>query len=461
MLMVLYLLGMSAKEHAIVLPALLVAIDFAQGRTGLSRVQLTAYARQVAILLVGLACMALAFLLARQAVLGSIIGDDANPAFPYLSGDNRIWNALRAWPEFYRLLVFPLDLSADYSPGVILPVEGPTPMALMGGMLLLFTVALAWFGLSSSMMGLAAMWLLIAILPVSNLVFPIGVLVAERALYLPSIAISIALAAGALRLLGSRPAMRSVRSIGIVAAGVVVLLALRTAIRNPVWRSTASVQESVIRSHPESYRAQWNAAVGALGEGDVRRAEYHFLLGYRLYGEDAVFVAQIGNFYLGRGDFDNALRYLQEARALYPEFPRAQIYSAYVFNRTGRPDSALVLLDQIKLASVDWQLNRNVIQFEQGRALDGLGRHAEAVAIWATYAPRAGDREWLYHALSARSLAWGRWPDRAREALDSAGSAAHDTQDSAVTDSLSILMANGCLTSRSCDADPLAGILGW
>lgn len=460
-LIVLYLVGMAAKEHAIVLPGLLVALDFAQGRAGLSRDKLGRYAREITILLGALASTAVLFLLARQVVLGSIIGVDANPAFPYLSGDSRLWNALRAWPEFYRLLVLPLDLSADYSPGVILPVESLTPMTLAGGMLLLLTIALACFVASGSLVGLAATWLLVAILPVSNLLFPIGVLVAERALYLPSVATSVAAAAAALYLLGSSPSDRHVRNAAIAAAAVFLLLGIRTAVRNPVWMSTDSVQESVIRSHPESYRAQWNAAVDALRKGDGARAEYHFLLGYRIYREDAVFVSQVGNFYLGRGDFSVALRYLQEARALYPQFPRAQIYSAYVFNRIGKPDSALALLGQIPPGSLDMQVNRNTIEFEQGRALDALGRHDEAVAIWTTYAPRANQNAWLYHALRARSLAWGGHFLLARDALADAAAAANDDRSRAITDSLAKVMTDGCLASRPCDADPLPGMVGW
>ncbi len=457
----LYLFGMAAKENAIVLPALLVALDFARGRAGLSREELRRYGGEIALLLGALASAAVLFLLARQAVLGSIIGVDANPAFPYLSGDSRLWNALRAWPEFYRLLVLPLDLSADYSPGVILPVDHPTPMALAGGLLLLLTIALAGFVLSGSLVGLAATWLLVAILPVSNLLFPIGVLVAERALYLPSVAMSIAVAAGALHLLASPPNNQHVRTAAMVAGAVLILLGIRTAVRNPVWMSTESVQQSVIRSHPESYRAQWNAAVLALREGDGARAEYHFLLGYRIYRQDAVFVSQLGNFYLGRGDFTVALRYLREARALYPQFPRAQIYSAYVFNRTGSPDSALALLDQIPPGSLDMRVNRNTIEFEQGRALDALGRHDEAAAIWTTYAPRAGQKAWLYHALRARSLAWGGRPLLARRALADAAAAANDDGSRAVTDSLATVMTSSCLASRPCDADPLSEVVGW
>ena len=34
-----------------------------------------------------------------------------------------VLTALRAWPEYVRLLFFPKDLSNDYSPAIILPVE--------------------------------------------------------------------------------------------------------------------------------------------------------------------------------------------------------------------------------------------------------------------------------------------------------------------------------------------------
>ena len=156
----LYAAAMLAKESAIVLPALLVAVDLAHERRRGSRTSLIAYARAISPAILLLAPLAIAFLGLRVYVLGSVAGTDAAPWLPFLREDGRVFVALRAWQEYVRLLFWPMDLSADYSPGVILPVTSITPAVLAGAGFLaatvIFTLALprlrcrpaaAWFRL--------------------------------------------------------------------------------------------------------------------------------------------------------------------------------------------------------------------------------------------------------------------------------------------------------------------------
>ena len=85
----------------------------------------------------------------------------------------------------------------------------------------------------------------IALFPVSNLVVPVGVLLAERALYLPSA--GLVLAAGAwLKDLETRR-LAVVLSLLVVAGGV------RTALRVPVWRDTRAMIGSELEDSPRSF----------------------------------------------------------------------------------------------------------------------------------------------------------------------------------------------------------------
>ena len=187
-----YAVGLFSKESAIVAPALLVALDFADRRIQLSRAGLRAYVRSVAPLMAVLVGVAALYLGARYLVIGSLGGGEVAPSMPFLARDH-FWMGLRTWPEYARLLIFPQDLSADYSPGVILPVHGWTPETLLGAGLLLGIVALAALTPWRPRIGLPAAWFLLSVLIVSNLFFPIGVILAERTLYLPSVALAIAL----------------------------------------------------------------------------------------------------------------------------------------------------------------------------------------------------------------------------------------------------------------------------
>src|SRR5207245_2493071 len=103
-----------------------------------------------------------------------------------------------ALADVARLLVFPLTLRVDYSPAerTLVPTLldyrfalGVLCIAAWGGLLWL-----TWRrGRRVEAFGLG--WIAIALFPVSNLVVPVGVLLAERALYLPSA--GLVLAAGA------------------------------------------------------------------------------------------------------------------------------------------------------------------------------------------------------------------------------------------------------------------------
>ena len=177
-------------------------------------------------------------------------------------GVPRIWTVAGIWTHYVRLMVFPLDLSADYSPNV-LPVElGWHALNLAGVILALAFLAMAWLTFrdrklgegsnSARLVGFGVMWFIITISPISNVFFLAGVLLAERTLYLPSVG-AVAVAGWLLaRLLRARP-----RFGWVVTAGVVILMGARTWNRTPTWAHTGTVFETMLRDNPQSGRSQW------------------------------------------------------------------------------------------------------------------------------------------------------------------------------------------------------------
>lgn len=156
--------------------------------------------------------------------------------------------AVATLADLTRLMVFPLTLRADYSPDERTLVTSPADPRFVTGLACVLVwgglLVLAWRrGRRLEAFGLG--WIGIAFLPVANLVFPAGFLVAERTLYLPSV--GLALAAGAW--LARWPARwRLATTTTLVLAG-----ALRTALRAPVWRDNTTVTLSVLEDSPRSY----------------------------------------------------------------------------------------------------------------------------------------------------------------------------------------------------------------
>jgi hypothetical protein len=75
--------------------------------------------------------------------------------------------------------------------------------------------------------------------------FPVGVLVAERTLYLPSVGLVVAVGAW----LGERAPQR----VRVAVAGLVLAGGIRTALRVPVWRDVNTVVMSELEDSPRSY----------------------------------------------------------------------------------------------------------------------------------------------------------------------------------------------------------------
>lgn len=395
-----YAAALLAKEHAAVLPGLLVLLDFAQRRVELTRAGLKRYAGAVFFLLGILSAVLLAYITMRVHVLGSFGGSDVAPGLPFLKGDDRVLNAFRAWPEYMRLLFVPLDLSVNYAPGVILPVDSLTPMVLLGIMLLLVTIGLMIATPWAPRAGLAAGWFFITILPVSNLLFPIGVLVAERTLYLPSLAACFVAGYAWEALLQSTD--RAKRRAGYIAAAVVVLVfGVRTYVRNPDWKTLHSVWRSLSRDHPESYMSQWVFAVTAVANGRPDFAEQHWRMAHRIWPDDARFLGEFGGFYLDHKRYADALPLLERSRDLAPWAPRSHEVLAYANLLAGRPAEAQAIVrEAMRMEGAQLVLDLSIL----AATYDELGDYNRAAGAWraAAHAPSGGF--WLLYANAARAL---------------------------------------------------------
>ena len=234
-------LGLLCKENAAVLPAL-VAWGWMTGLSRPSRRRVVAFAASWLVIGVAYAVLRLHVLgpYARFQVVG--------PIFLGQSPVTIRLTAVAALADVARLLVWPLHLRADYSPAERTLVQSPGDLRFVAGMVCLVVwgalLVLAWRrGRRLEAFGLG--WVGIAFLPVANLVFPAGFLLAERTLYLPSVGLALAA--------GSWLARVPVRYRLVPVTTLVLLGGVRTAFRVPVWRDNATVTLSILEDSPRSY----------------------------------------------------------------------------------------------------------------------------------------------------------------------------------------------------------------
>jgi hypothetical protein len=219
----------------------------------------------------------------RWAVLHPYVGFNAvAPVFLEESAVTQRLTAVAALADVARLLLLPAHLAADYSPDQRTAVRAPLdPRFLLGLACAALWAALVVLarrrGRRVESFGLG--WIGIALLPVANLLVPIGILVAERTLYLPSA--GLALAAGAW--LRDLPRRRLALLLGFV----VVAGGARTAVRVPVWRDSRTATLSLLEDAPRSYRSWDYAGWQFLLAGHAERALEAFLRAGSIYPRDA------------------------------------------------------------------------------------------------------------------------------------------------------------------------------
>ena len=390
----LYAAACLTKESAITLPGVVVLLDGCRRDLRLSG--LGDYLRRRRNLFLGLAGVASAVLAGRLAVLGSVAKPFAPLGAEILAqeGVARIWTVLGTWPEIFRLLFFPADLSSDYTPEVVSVHLGWAPQNVLGlvlGLSALIMALVSWRAgrlstrrLSARLLGFGVVWFVITAAPTSNLVFLTGVLLAERTLYLPSVGF----VAGVAWLVAS---FHRTRPVAAIALAVLCLgsMSYRTVLRNPTWRDNLTVFSTMVAEHPESGRAQWVA--GDLHYRHGRDAEG--MIAYRraigMVGGHYTLVVEIGRSLIAHGEERVGEFLLRHAWEERPEFPLAPSILTPLYDRQQRwPEAEAAARGALARDST------NAVQAHLlARALAAQGRLDEAIEA-RELAIELGENRW-------------------------------------------------------------------
>ena len=254
---ILYLVALLLKESAAVLPGLLFLMDWLVVRRGrLPRIGAYCfYAVPLAV-----------YLVARVMVVGA-----GTPAVQEVmlaaSTSQRLLYASETMLRYLGQLVFPLQLCAEYADYTNLIRTTLTDSVVLASLLTWSGCVLIaiWLVRRRQYTLLFAMtWFFLTLIPVSNLIIPIGTIRADRLLFLPSLGFVLILAH-----FGAGLARRSRWPAVVLTTLVLSLYAWRTFERNRDWRSEETLWTVTVRDNPGS-------AVAWLGLGQVHEARAEF-----------------------------------------------------------------------------------------------------------------------------------------------------------------------------------------
>jgi hypothetical protein len=358
----LYLLSCFTKENGLILPALLLLTEF----TLLPATEpFASRLRRLAPLFGVLLVVGAGYLATRSAVVGGVIGEYPHPAIRGVSFGSRVLTMLGVVPQWWRLLLVPWHLQADYMP---LELDRATGLGAAQVLGLLVVAGWGWAAWRArrrcpvTTFGLG--WVAVAVLPVSNILVPTGILLAERTLFLASVGACLAIGGVAPWLAELvRAAPRRERLVaGAILGAVLLLWTGRSMTRARVWRNDQVLVHQTVLDAPLSYRAHAVRGRILFEEGNPALGEQEYQTAIRLYPHDPNVFAGLARHYREAGHCAPAIQLFRRALELAPNMPHARSLYIDCLARTGdSAGAAAALAEKVRRGDPDTSLVRSRI----------------------------------------------------------------------------------------------------
>ncbi len=318
--MILYILSMLTRESGIVLPILILAWCALVPRA--DRPGDRSSFRQSLVRLAPFFAVACGYILWHIHVLGKVGQLPPHGGSLFTHG----LVAIRTTAEYIRMAFAPIALTIKHIPPPLKELYGPST-----GVALCAIILAIYFPLRlrrrSWLYPLGMAWFFITLFPVMN-ILPIQTYVNERLLYAPIIGFAIFATQGAFDL----GAIFRRRRIAIaLLLCLVALYSIRTVIRNRDWAGPIPLWESVARENPASNEAMYNLGAEYFKLGNVDEAVRYYLEGMRGNNKAGMFsMVNLSLILRDRGQIKEATFINNEAIKLYPEGAGAYINQAWI-----------------------------------------------------------------------------------------------------------------------------------
>ena len=256
-LVLLYAIAALYRETGLIFPLLLLAAECTVLSNPRERER---GSRGIRPLYLGLGLVAALVLAARSLVLaGDVVGTVPAEALARSGLAGRALTMLGVVPTWLRLLVWPAALQADYGPNEIVAASGWGAAQWAGALIIAGWAAgvLSWRRKSPGL-AFGLLWTAVALLPVSNVLVPTGILLAERTLLLASAGAVLTAGATLAEIWGNpeAPMARMLRWPVAAALGVLLLLGvLRSRSRSRDWTDQKTLLQQTVLDAPRSYGA--------------------------------------------------------------------------------------------------------------------------------------------------------------------------------------------------------------
>ncbi|XP_026058254.1 transmembrane and TPR repeat-containing protein 3-like isoform X1 [Carassius auratus] len=290
------------------------------------------------------------------------------------------------------LLLNPSELCCDWTMGTIPLVESlmdPRNLATVTfyAMLSLLAYHSLWYGHSSAKIVMMALSLIVLpFIPASNLFFPVGFVVAERVLYVPSMGFCVLVAHG-FKLLSQRGGLK--KTSWLLMGVLLTTHAVKTFNRNWDWESEYTLFTSALKVNRNNAKL-WNNVGHALeNQNSYERALRYFLQATRVQPDDIGAHMNVGRTYKNLNRSREAEEAYLIAKSLMPQIIPGKKYATRVApnhlnvyinlaNLIRANDSRLEEADQLYRQAISMRPDFKQAYISRGELLLKMNKPSEA-----------------------------------------------------------------------------------
>lgn len=395
----LYLIGCFSKEHAIVLPALLVAAELTI-LDGAASIRDRLRDDRLRTFYLALAGCALVFIAMRAAILADHGIGGFQPFTPFsslkITRFQRTLTALGVVPQWLRLFYWPVSLSSEYGPPDIQIAQSIALWQAPGFLLLVGVLALGLLlRRREPVISFAIAFVVIALLPSSNFLVPAGIVLAERTLFLPSVG-ALLVIGGVVVVLARRARVGANEPSPLVRYAAPALLGLvlvagnaRSVDRTRVWHDNERLFNQAVADSPLSYRAHYMLGAWDFEKQRKRLGELEYHKALNLFPYDPAVSYNMAEQYRRVGMCDAAAPLYEWTFDVNPEFPFGRAAAGYCLLELGKYDSAKVMAFRAISVGGDLrQARRIVFLADSAKAADTISQAGRLITLQAASAGR-------------------------------------------------------------------------
>lgn len=408
-----YMLSLLSKEYSLILPGLIWFYHYSFKKP----VDRKAFSALIGTLII--------YGLWRVTVVGfASVAEGEIPTF-----FQRLPGVFVAMTNYFGLLVLPLDLHMEHG-GILFPYT--EPKAIVGVILVTLLIITVFRRKEQGrFLFFSVGWFFIALLPSSNLFFPINAYMAEHWLYVPLIGFNLIVA----RYLIGLAQNQKLKGIAIMAMiGLLCFYSVLTIRQNTYWNNGINFYQRMLHYAPNSSRLYNNLAKAYHDAGKNDELIKILKSAIQLQPTNALAHNNLGNAYKGIGKIDEAvasykqaiaidpmhagpyynlsaiyadnfdkkdeaIQMLKKAIEISPYFPKSYNKLGLLYLERGEKDKAITLLNKaLKLNPDDPEIYHNLayIYMSAGNAHDAKKMYKKAIEVNPNYATAYHDLAVIY-----------------------------------------------------------------